>query len=170
MLQDWGVNAVVTDTPNRTMHYFVDVRCPTGPACASRVLVVVPLVCAPVDRVPFPDPIIWESKTLVVFGHRFDVSADAIRGDLGALRASQGQFHGTVLDCMVNNVYATGSSNLHFTHAGTPSPGQAFYYLVKDDDQACASWGTGSPAEVPGAGGDRDADIPYDPNICPMYY
>ena len=28
----------------------------------------------------------------------------------------------------------------------------------------------GSPAEVPGAGGDRDADIPFDPNICPTQY
>jgi hypothetical protein len=170
VLQEWGENAAVTDTPNRTKHYFMDVRCPTGPACASRVLVVVPLVCAPIARVPFPDPIVWESKTHVVFGNSFDVSADAIRGDLGALRASQGQFHGTVLDCMVNNVHATGSTNLNFTHEGTPSPGQAFYYLVKDDGHTCASWGTGSTAEVPGAGGDRDSDIPLDPNICPANY
>ena len=170
VFQEWGVNAVLTHTPNRTKHYYVDVRCSTGPACASRVLVVVPLVCAPVDRVPFPDPITWASKTHADFGWRFDVSADAIRGDLGALRASQGQFQGTVLDCMGNNIYATGSTNLNFTHAGTPSPGEAFYYLVKDDGHACASWGTGSTAEVPGAGGDRDLDIPYDPNICPAYY
>ena len=170
ILQEWGPNAVVTATPNRTKHYFVAVRCPTGPACTERVRVVVPFACAPADREPFPDPIVWPNKTHVAWGDGHGTGADAIRGDLGALRTSQGQFNGTILNCMVNNSNATGSSDPGFTDINFPSPGQAFYYLVKEDGNACATWGTGSPAEVPGAGGDRDADIPRDPHICPMSY
>ncbi len=167
VLQDWDPNAVVSSTATATKHYFVDVRCSTGPACAGRALVVVPFVCPPIDRMPFPVPITWASKTQVSWGGDGTVS-DAIRGDLGALRASHGQFNGSVLDCMEKNI-ADGIPR-SFTHAGTPSPGEAFYYLVKEDISSCDSWGTGSPAEVPGAGGDRDADIPLDLDICPSFY
>jgi hypothetical protein len=38
----------------------------------------------------------------------------------------------------------------------------------RDPTYACSSsWGTGSPAELPGAGGDRDADLALDPHTCP---
>jgi hypothetical protein len=165
VLQDWAANAMLTRTTNSTTHYFVDVRCSTTPACASRAMVVVPFVCPPADLQPLPVPILWTNDTEVVWNNGGTLS-DAIRGDLGALRASQGQFDGTVLGCMVNDI--SGNGLTRFTDAGTPPPGEAFYYLVREDFH-CRSWSTGVPAEVPGAGGNRDVDLAYDPHICPSY-
>ena len=114
---------------------------------------------------PFSDSITWASNAQVVWplvGSRY---VDAIRGDLAALRASGGQFAGTVQLCLLNDIDVSA-----FTDGTLPNPSQGFYYLVKragyypcDFD----SWGTGSSAEVPGAGGDRDADIALDPDTCP---
>ena len=46
----------------------------------------------------------------------------------------------------------------------------AFYYLLKTGftGSHCLfySWSTGSPAEKPGAGGNRDQDLALDPNGC----
>jgi hypothetical protein len=91
---------------------------------------------------------------------------DAIRGDLDALQANKGQFNGTVRLCLLNGIYTD-----NFVDGTAPNPGQGFYYLVKEvgSPPVCGfnSWRTGSPAEVPGAGGDRDTDIALDPNACP---
>ena len=90
-------------------------------------------------------------------------AVDVLRGDLDAMRASEGDFQGTVLSC-----YNT-SSELSQPFQN-PDPGKGFYYLVREAGPiyACSSsWGTGSPAELPGAGGDRDADLALDPNACP---
>jgi hypothetical protein len=168
VLQEWGANAMLTRTTPSTAHYFVDVRCSTTPACNSRALAVVPFVCPAADLEPLPVPILWASDTEVVWDAV--PYTDAIRGDLGALRASQGQFNGTVLGCMGNQIQtASGDVFTRFTDADTPLPGEAFYYLVRQDNP-CRSWSTLSPAEVPGAGGNRDIDLAYDPHICPSYY
>ena len=165
VLQEWGANAMLARTTTSTAHYFVDVRCSTTPACNSRAMVVVPVVCPPADVEPLPVPILWASDTEVVWDAV--PYSDAIRGDLDALRTSQGQFNGTVLGCMGNQI--TGVDFMRFTDADTPLPGEAFYYLVKQD-VGCNSWSTLSPAEDPGAGGNRDIDLAYDPHICPSYY
>jgi hypothetical protein len=88
-------------------------------------------------------------------------------GDLGALRANGGDFQGTVIGC--------GANDRSFQYEIVddwpgPAPGNGFYYLARESGPlyACGpSWGTGSPAELPGAGGDRDADLALDPNECP---
>ena len=133
-------------------------------------MVVVPFVCAAADRETFQHPITWMSKTQLFW--QVNLYGDVIVGSLGALRASQGQFNGTVSNCLLNNNnrYPFGTPVTGLTHADTPEPGEAFYYLVKPDPSWCFSWGTGSPAEVPGAGGDRDLDLAYDPHVCPSIY
>ena len=162
VLQEWEPGTSVMDVPNRTMGYAVDVRCSTRPACAGRATVVVP--CSSTEPVPLTSLITWTSKDRVHWAYdrnRFD----AIRGDLDALRASGGQFEGTVQVCLRNDDFAT-----ELTDGTLPSSGQAFYYLVRLQAVVICgpgSWGTGSPAEVPGAGGDRDADIALDPAACP---
>jgi hypothetical protein len=65
---------------------------------------------------------------------------------------------------MVNNANVGASARRH------AEPKRGVHYLAKEDISSCDSWGTGSPAEIPGAGGDRDADIPLDPDICPSFY
>jgi hypothetical protein len=49
-------------------------------------------------------------------------------------------------------------------------PGTGLYYLVRAGGPVpeCArTWGTGVPQELPGAGGNRDADLALDPDTCP---
>ncbi len=164
-IQEWSANAIATRTAGHTAHEYVDVRCSTRPACSGRAFVVVPFVCPIADRDPFPRTITWVSKTEVSWQDNIGIS-DAILGDLDALRAAQGQFNGTVLGCVANDA----STSSGFTHAAVPAPGTAFYYLVKTFISLCSSWGTGSPAEVPGAGGDRDLDLAYDPHVCPSFF
>ncbi|HEX5043626.1 MAG TPA: hypothetical protein VFV75_12010 [Candidatus Polarisedimenticolaceae bacterium] len=165
VLREWGPGSSATDVPNGTMGYGVDVRCSTRPACAGKATVVVPLVCQSIDPAPFPTPITWAADYEVVWTYTTH-RVDAIRGDLDALRASGGQFNATVQLCLLNDTYEDS-----FTDAVVPDPGEGFYYLVRQVDSApvCGfdSWRTGSPAEVPGAGGDRDADIALDPDTCP---
>ncbi|HEX5041329.1 MAG TPA: hypothetical protein VFV75_00380 [Candidatus Polarisedimenticolaceae bacterium] len=160
VVQEWSSSPLATDVPNRTMGYAVDVRCSTHPVCTGRASVVVPLVCQSIDPEPFPQTITWASKSEVVWTYTLN-RVNAIRGDLDALRASGGQFEGTVQLCLLDRY------DQRFTDATLPNPGQAFYYLVKhfDSSPVCGfdSWGTGSPAEVPG----RDTEIPLDPDTCP---
>jgi hypothetical protein len=96
-----------------------------------------------------------------------DIAGDTIRGDLDALRASGGQFNGTVQTC----IEPPFPFESYFIDATVPGVGQTFYYLVRNawTTPVCTfgSWSTGSPAEVPGVGGNRDADIALDPDSCP---
>jgi hypothetical protein len=101
------------------------------------------------------DRLTWESPARV----------DVVEGDLDALRASQGQYQGTVLGCREDSALTTGASP-----EGLPPPGSGRYYLVRAEglSPGCAgSWGTRVPQELPGAGGDRDADLALDPDTCP---
>ncbi len=163
LLQEWGPAPSVSDVPNSTTGYGVDVRCSTRPACASRGSAVVPLNCQSVEVLPFPALIAWNSKTLSSWPDTTR-RVDVIRGDLDALRTDGGQFNGTVVAC------STGYFTNGFTDITVPAPGQALYYLIREAEAGVcqiASWGTGSPQELPGAGGNRDTDIPLDPHTCP---
>jgi len=90
-----------------------------------------------------------------------------IRGDLGALRSSGGQFNGTVESCLASDQSVSSVSD-----ATAPGAGSAKYYLVRPAGpsaycNATSSWKTGVATERPGAGGDRDADLVLDPDSCP---
>src|SRR6185503_2817791 len=60
VLQEWEPGTSVTDVPNRTMGYGLDVRCSTRPTCAGRATVVVP--CSSTEPVPLPSLITWTNK------------------------------------------------------------------------------------------------------------
>jgi hypothetical protein len=164
VIQEWGPGTSAIDVPNETMGYGMDVRCSTRPACAGRATVVVPLVCQSMEPVPFPGSISWTSQARVEWdAPPVGYSIDIIRGDLNALRASGGQFDGTVQTCIAESFPPEN----WFIDATVPEGERAFYYLVRQasTSPACTfpSWGTGSPAEVAG----RDIEIPLDPETCP---
>jgi hypothetical protein len=159
LLRSWTDNPILLDTPHYTRAYAVEVRCSSQVSCADRADVLVPVPCvAPLFstlRFLFKGFLTWEVPAPV----------DVLRGDLDALRASGGDFQGTVIACDAND------RDFDYTRvADEPAPGSGFYYLAREagPTYVCGrSWGTGSPAELPGAGGDRDADLVLDPNTCP---
>jgi hypothetical protein len=131
----------------------------------ATALVTVPCPSTGNARVPFDQEVGFASKSELSWGAAELV--DVIRGDLGALRSSAGQFAGTVETCAADD--QTLSS---LTDATVPGAGSGKYYLVRSAGpppycNATASWKTGAAAERPGAGGDRDADIALDPDACP---
>jgi hypothetical protein len=84
---------------------------------------------------------------------------DVVRGDLGALRSSGGDFLLTLLGCLENRSQDTSSSD-----AAIPPLGSGIYYLARHHD-SCDNRGTfnsGSPSQV----GNRDAEIDENFNAC----
>jgi hypothetical protein len=164
MLQDWAENAVITHQRNVSTRYGVEVACSTLPACQDAVTVLVPFACQSIKPTSFPHTIRFDSRFVVSWGS--STLHDAIRGDLGALRASGGDFTGTVQICLRND-FDEGS----LFDATEPAPGQGAYYLVRRAGAAslCTfhSWNSGGASELPGASGDRDADLAHDPQSCP---
>jgi hypothetical protein len=165
MLQDWsengGTSAMISDVPwFGPKLYGVDVRCSTLPACGASTTVTVPLHAEPV-----PFPYMLYSGVTVLFWHTTTV-VDVVRGDLGTLRASGGNFEGSVETCLASRYNANALSD-----PSIPPPGENWYYLIRESNRypGCTfhSWTTGSPAEVPGGGGTRDEDIALDMDHCP---
>jgi hypothetical protein len=115
----------------------------------------------------FPYTIRFESKTVISWGT--PATFGGYRGDLGAVRASGGNFAGT-FDV---GSYGTGTS-LTVDAPWQPPPAQLAYYLLQGSrlgpPDRCTrySYSTGSPAELPGAGGTRDEDFGEAPDPgCP---
>ena len=153
--------------PTITTRYGVEVRCSSLPTCQGSTTTLVTVPCPSTGNAiaPFAQAIGFSGKTQVTWASAALV--DVVRGDLGALRSSGGQFNGTVEACLRNDVSASS-----VTDATTPSPGAGKYYLVRGAGpspfcNASHSWRTGAPAEKPGAGGDRDDDIVLDGDACP---
>jgi hypothetical protein len=100
----------------------------------------------------------WASSALV----------DAVRGDLIAVKSAAGNFAGTVQACLGNNVSASSLP----VDSTNPGPGGALYFLVRPAittlcNETGVSYKSGHPSELPGAGGDRDADIGNTAPSCP---
>jgi hypothetical protein len=55
---------------------------------------------------------------------------DVIRGDLGTLRATGGDFLAATQTCLLNGQPDTSTSH----SAGSPDPGQGFWYLARTRD------------------------------------
>ncbi|HEX5042050.1 MAG TPA: hypothetical protein VFV75_04040 [Candidatus Polarisedimenticolaceae bacterium] len=162
VVRSWTDDPTLTVYPPETSRYAVEVRCSAKPTCTALTALNVALPC-PTPWTPFPSTLLPEDYDS---GQRWDDTrlVDVLRGDLGALRASAGQFDGTVQTCLADDDWL-----FHLTDGVTPAAGTGFYYLVRLGGLAPAcerSWGTGSPAERPGTGGDRDADISLDPDSC----
>ena len=89
------------------------------------------------------------------------VSYDVVSGDLGALRASGGNFawSDVTTECVENDV-AVPSLAL----AGNPAPGAGFWYLVRSNDvEGPSTYDSGSSTQL----GQRDAEILASGNDCP---
>jgi hypothetical protein len=167
LLRTWTENPVLLQAPGVTTRYGVEVRCSSQPNCqaSASTLVTVPCPSTGTARAPFGQSIGFAGKTQLAWATAELV--DVVRGDLGALRSSGGQFNGTVQACLADG---QNVSSIH--DATVPPPGAAEYYLVRGAGpsaycNATPSWETGTAAEKPGAGGDRDADIALDPDACP---
>jgi hypothetical protein len=84
---------------------------------------------------------------------------DIVRGDLAALRASNGDFAASLLGCLENDSADTSGSD-----GSSPASGQGFYYLVRAQS-ACKS---GSYSQWTGAErAGRDSAIASSPVACP---
>lgn len=85
---------------------------------------------------------------------------DVVRGDIGALWSTAGDFRAAVNGCLVNNVTRTG-----WWTADEPSAGQAVFYLVRGVDDSCGfgTYDEGSASQA----GSRDAEIASSDGRCP---
>ena len=89
-------------------------------------------------------------------GHTDATSYDVVRGDVGTLRRTTGDFS-TVEECLADDM-----PGLSLRHWGTPPAGSGFWYLVRP--VGCA--GPGSYDEA-GQTGSRDAEIAAASAACP---
>ena len=106
------------------------------------------------------------SPTLTVQGDVIGWSAtatagayDLVRGSIGILRATAGDFAAATQECLANDTSATS-----FVHAPDPAPAQGHWYLVRPVN--CAGPGTydsGAPSQA----GSRDGEISAAPASCP---
>jgi hypothetical protein len=183
LLRDFTDNSTFLDAPQVSTRYGVRVRCSSSTSCdqadgssAITALVTVPCPSTGTAKAKFAQSIGVNKASLA--GAEPDVNAtvswattalvDAIRGNLSALRAATGDYNGTVQACLGNNVSVSSLP----VDATNPGAGGALYYLVRPAvttlcNETGVSYKTGHPTELPGAGGDRDADIALDPNACP---
>jgi hypothetical protein len=166
LLRDWSPEPILVDLPvDQTTHYAVEVRCGFDPGCAGSAVTEVAFDCPSLAPRPFPYRIYFSDAIRLVISFDADRS-DVLRGDLLALRESGGDFDGTVDACLANDIVGH-----EIEDPAIPDPGQGRYYLVRGADPVppCRfnSWSTGSQREIPGAGGDRDADLAGDADTCP---
>ena len=86
-------------------------------------------------------------------------SYDLVRGALGALHDSRGNFSAATGTCLAANIAGTSAPD-----ATVPAPGDGFWYLSRGS--SCGGDGTydsGAPSQA----GGRDAEIALSPNACP---
>jgi hypothetical protein len=84
---------------------------------------------------------------------------DVVRGDVGVLRSSLGNFTLATEQCLIDN---SPSTSLLFS--GGPSPGGGFWFLVRGVNCAGSStYDSGEPSQV----GLRDAEIAASSGACP---
>ena len=79
-----------------------------------------------------------------------------VRGSLGTLRSSGGNYASATEACLADN-----RPDTFWVHAESPSPGEAQWYLVRE-----APGGTYDEG-VAGQSGSRDAEIASSGNGCP---
>jgi len=85
-------------------------------------------------------------------------SYDVVRGDLGLLRSSSGDFSIAVTDCLSND-----QGGLIYNATNDPDPGQALFYLVRAEACLAGTYDTAGP----GQSAPRDAEVALAPSACP---
>lgn len=84
---------------------------------------------------------------------------DVVRGDLGILFSSHGNFTSAVQGCLADNLTQT-----FLLHSGSPAPGQGTWYLArKVTAGGPGTYDSGAPSQV----GSRDAEITASGIGCP---
>jgi hypothetical protein len=87
-----------------------------------------------------------------------DMTFDVVRGDLGVLRASSGDFTAATNACLADN-----ASGLSVPSGAAPEAGQGFWYLVRANVAAGGSYGDSSSRNV----GSRTEEIQASTASCP---
>jgi hypothetical protein len=178
LLRGYTDSSTFIDAPQGNTRYGVQVRCSSAPTCdnvdgsfATTSLVTVPCPSTGNAKAAFGQAVGVNKATLI--GAEPDTTStvswgtstlvDAIRGNLNLLKSSAGNFTGTVLACLGNNVSGTALPS----DALNPGAGNGFYYLVRPAVSsfcnAVISYSTNHPKEAAG----RDAEIAADGNSCP---
>jgi hypothetical protein len=83
-----------------------------------------------------------------------------VRGGLGMLRSTGGNFTTALTECVADNTFSTS-----VTSAATPLVDDGFFFLVRGDFGVCArgTYNAASPSQA----GSRDAEIAASPAACP---
>lgn len=109
---------------------------------------------------PFPVVKLGMTKTSVNWSARLEATGyDVVRGSLGSLRSSGGNFTSATLGCLGNNVTTTS-----VPYTNTPAAGAGEWVLVRG--VSCTGPGTYDEAQ-PGQQGARDAEINAAASACP---
>ena len=174
----------IVDAPQVPVDYGVNVRCSSAPSCqgladsvsSASTHVAVPCPATGNARARFYQGILVNKGSIggaepdanVTVSWSVPGQVDGVRGDLIALRTNLGNYAGTVQGCLGNNV---NGNNLP-ADPTLPAAGGGIYYLVRPAittlcNEVGVSYDTGHPKEVPGVGGDRDADIGNLAPSCP---
>ena len=101
---------------------------------------------------PVAKAVNWPASTTV----------DLVRGTLAALRASGGNYTGTVSSCLANNLSASGVAD-----GSNPGAGGATYFLARPTVAAFCNQTPGYTTNHPREAAGRDPEIATDGNACP---
>jgi hypothetical protein len=169
LLRDFTDNDAFLDVPQGDTSYLVAVRCASDPSCLNVVSSSVSVACptgpgglsagssttsAFLEREPeVRRDIFFTSKTAIEWVS--GATADVMRGDLGALRTSNGFTGGTGGTCLAENAINAISQA---TGADDPAAGGANFYLARSGDN-CNLKAGGSWGGVRGGTQNRDADL-----------
>ena len=103
-----------------------------------------------------------EPDTAVTVNWTATLPADVLRGNLIALRASGGNYTGTVATCLANDLVASGIAD-----GSNPGAGGATYFLVRPTTAPFCNQTPGYTSNHPREAAGRDAEIAADGNACP---
>ena len=101
LLRSWTDDPILTDSPEYTKRYVVEVRCSSRQTCAGTASAIVSVPC-PSDPPPFPGSI-WFESFYHLDWEPGAARVDVVRGDLNALRGGGGQFDGTAQTCLASH-------------------------------------------------------------------
>jgi hypothetical protein len=161
LLRDWTDAPTFLDAPQQSTRYGVRVRCSSATSCSGGTVLDVVVNC----------PSTGNAKAAFNQTIRVDdagvswpatATVDLVRGNLVALRASGGNYTGTVSTCLANNVTAAAVAD-----GSSPGPGGATYYLVRPTVAPFCNQTPGYTTNHPREAAGRDAEIAASGNACP---
>jgi len=107
-------------------------------------------------------PLVWVnvgSSSVAWQGSPDSTGFDVARGDLGALRASGGNFAASTVECLAN-----GASAFSMPYAAVPTPGHGFYFIARDTlGPTAQTWDEGDVAQIRS----RDPSLQQASGSCP---